>query len=44
MRIAHITDIHIQRRPQLTELFGKRFLGAANLYICLLYTSDAADE
>lgn len=33
MRIAHITDIHIQRRPQLTELFGKRFLGAANLYI-----------
>jgi 3',5'-cyclic AMP phosphodiesterase CpdA len=33
MRIAHITDIHVQRRPQFTELFGKRFLGAANLYI-----------
>jgi 3',5'-cyclic AMP phosphodiesterase CpdA len=33
MRIAHITDIHVQRRPRLSELFGKRFLGAANLYI-----------
>jgi len=33
MRIAHITDIHVQRRPQFSELFGKRFLGAANLYI-----------
>jgi 3',5'-cyclic AMP phosphodiesterase CpdA len=33
MRIAHITDIHVQRRPQFSELFGKRFLGAANLYL-----------
>ncbi|MED5369529.1 MAG: metallophosphoesterase [Myxococcota bacterium] len=33
MRIAHVTDIHVQRAPKLSELFGKRALGAANLYL-----------
>jgi 3',5'-cyclic AMP phosphodiesterase CpdA len=33
MRIAHVTDIHVQVPPRLGELFNKRFLGAANLYV-----------
>lgn len=33
MRIAHVTDIHVQQAPQLGELFNKRALGAANLYL-----------
>ncbi len=33
MRIAHITDIHVERRPELAELGNKRLAGAVNLYI-----------
>jgi len=33
MRVAHVTDIHVQVRPRLAECFNKRFLGAGNLYI-----------
>ncbi len=33
MRIAHITDIHVQVRPGLFQLLGKRLLGSANLYL-----------
>jgi len=33
MRIAHFTDVHVQVRPRIRELFGKRMLGAANLYL-----------
>ena len=33
MKIAHITDIHVQAPPRLTEMTGKRLLGTANLYV-----------
>ncbi len=33
MRVVHLTDLHVQTRPQLGELFGKRLLGTANLYL-----------
>ncbi len=33
MRIAHLTDIHFQVPPAWSDLFGKRALGAANLYV-----------
>lgn len=33
MRIAHITDIHVQAPPRLSEMTGKRLLGTANLYV-----------
>lgn len=33
MRIAHITDLHIECPPALTELASKRLIGAVNLYI-----------
>ena len=33
MKIAHITDIHVQAPPRLSELTGKRLLGTANLYV-----------
>ena len=33
MKIAHITDIHIQTSPRLGELTTKRLLGTANLYL-----------
>jgi 3',5'-cyclic AMP phosphodiesterase CpdA len=33
VRIAHISDIHVQRRPALGELAGKRLLASANLYL-----------
>lgn len=33
MKIAHITDIHVQAPPRLSELTGKRLLGTANLYL-----------
>ncbi len=32
MRIAHVTDLHVEAVPQLSELFNKRLLGAVNLY------------
>ena len=33
MRIAHLTDLHVQRSPGLGELVGKRLIGTANLYL-----------
>lgn len=33
MRLAHITDLHVQRPPGASELFNKRLLGAVNLYV-----------
>lgn len=33
MRIAHVTDLHVEARPELKELFNKRLLGATNLYL-----------
>jgi Icc protein len=33
MRVAHITDLHVEVRPHVGELFNKRVLGAVNLYL-----------
>ena len=34
MRIVHLTDLHFQCRPKLSELFHlKRFIGSINLYL-----------
>lgn len=33
MRVAHITDLHVEVPPQLGQLFSKRALGAVNLYV-----------
>lgn len=33
MRVVHLTDLHVQTRPALSELVGKRLLGTANLYL-----------
>ncbi len=33
MRIAHITDVHVQVRPALSQVFNKRLLGSLNLYV-----------
>lgn len=33
MRIAHITDLHVEHAPRLAELGNKRLLGAVNLYL-----------
>ena len=33
MRVAHITDLHIERAPRVDQLFSKRALGAVNLYV-----------
>ena len=33
MKIAHITDIHVQAPPRLRDMTGKRLLGTANLYL-----------
>lgn len=33
MRLAHITDLHLERTPQLSDLANKRLLGAVNLYL-----------
>lgn len=33
MRIAHLTDLHVERPPKLAELGNKRLLGAVNLYL-----------
>jgi 3',5'-cyclic AMP phosphodiesterase CpdA len=33
LRIAHLTDLHVQRAPRASELFSKRLLGAVNLYV-----------
>ncbi|MFN7145106.1 MAG: metallophosphoesterase family protein, partial [Myxococcota bacterium] len=33
MRVAHITDLHVEVPPQLAQLLSKRALGAVNLYL-----------
>ncbi len=33
MRIAHVTDIHVQVRPGLSQVLNKRLLGSVNLYL-----------
>ena len=33
MRIAHLTDLHVQLAPRLRDLPGKRLIGTANLYM-----------
>mgnify|MGYP001583399889 CR=1 FL=1 len=33
MRVAHVTDIHVERRPSLAELGNKRLAGAVVLYL-----------
>ncbi|MES2640542.1 MAG: metallophosphoesterase [Myxococcota bacterium] len=33
MRVAHITDLHVEAPPQFAQLFSKRALGAVNLYL-----------
>ena len=33
MRIVHITDLHVQVAPKISDLFGKRLLSTTNLYL-----------
>lgn len=33
MRVAHFTDLHVERTPSLGELANKRLAGAVNLYV-----------
>jgi 3',5'-cyclic AMP phosphodiesterase CpdA len=33
MRVAHITDLHVEVMPRLGQLFSKRAVGAVNLYL-----------
>jgi 3',5'-cyclic AMP phosphodiesterase CpdA len=33
MRVAHITDLHVELPPRFEQLFSKRALGAVNLYV-----------
>ena len=33
MRVAHITDLHVEAPPQFAQLLSKRALGAVNLYL-----------
>jgi Icc protein len=33
MRVAHITDLHVERPARVAQLFSKRALGVANLYL-----------
>lgn len=33
MRVAHITDLHVEVPPQIAQLLSKRALGAVNLYL-----------
>ena len=33
MRVVHLTDLHVQRAPGVTDLRPKRMLGTANLYL-----------
>lgn len=32
VRVAHITDVHVERTPGVGDLFNKRLAGAVNLY------------
>ena len=33
MRVAHITDLHVEVVPRVGQLVGKRLIGAVNLYV-----------
>lgn len=33
MRVVHLTDLHVERRPHLSEILNKRLIGSANLYL-----------
>lgn len=33
MRVAHITDLHVEVPPRASQLFSKRAIGAMNLYV-----------
>lgn len=33
VKIVHLTDLHVQCPPRLTELWGKRLIGSTNLYL-----------
>ncbi len=33
MKIVHLTDLHVQTPPRVRDLFGKRIVGSANLYL-----------
>lgn len=33
MKIVHLTDLHVQTAPRVRDLWGKRLLGSANLYL-----------
>ena len=33
LRVAHITDLHVERTPRAGELLNKRAVGAVNLYL-----------
>jgi 3',5'-cyclic AMP phosphodiesterase CpdA len=33
MRVVHLTDLHVQRPPEAADLWGKRLIGSANLYL-----------
>jgi 3',5'-cyclic AMP phosphodiesterase CpdA len=33
MKIVHLTDLHFETPPRVSELWGKRLLGSVNLYV-----------
>lgn len=33
MRLAHITDLHVERTPDASDVFNKRLFGVVNLYL-----------
>lgn len=33
MRVVHLTDLHVQCAPRFADLWGKRLIGSANLYL-----------
>ena len=33
MRVVHLTDLHVQSAPRISEMTGKRLIGSVNLYV-----------
>ena len=33
MKVVHLTDLHVQTAPRMSEMTGKRLLGSMNLYV-----------
>ena len=33
MKVVHLTDLHVQTAPRMSEMTGKRLMGSANLYL-----------